>query len=85
MIFTVENTKGKKATVYDQTGLELNAAVKYNTRTREVTLLLTGISANGKRRVVTKPVKRSSTYPREVIKVKVKIPGSFIVVDGKKF
>lgn len=85
MIFDVKNTKGKKVKVYDQTGLEIKTAFKYNTRTREVHMYLTGTSAAGKTRIVTTPVSKKSTYPRQVVKFKLKIPGSFIIVNGKKY
>lgn len=87
MIFNVKNTAGlgKKCKVYAHVGLEIKAATKYNTRTREVEMFLMGKSTTGTPMVLTKPLKRGRMWPREAIKVKIKIPGSYIVVDGKKY
>lgn len=85
MVFTTKNTKGKKVKIFDAAGVQISAASKYNTRTREVTFYLTGKDAGGKTRVVTKSLKKGCTFPREVVEFKVKIPGSFIIVNGKRF
>ena len=90
MIFDVKNTfgKGKKATVYDAQGTAIPSAFKYNTKTREVSMYLTGKNST----VSTKKILMKSVKPRlglslawEVLKVTVKIPGSWIIVDGKKY
>lgn len=41
MIFTVENTKGKRVRVTDAKGHEINQVVRYDTQTREVDILVT--------------------------------------------
>lgn len=85
MIFEAKNTKGK-ARVYDQTGLYIRAVTKYNTRTREATILLLGKNIyDGKERVITFPLKRNKSYPRKALTVKVKIPGSYLTLNGKRY
>lgn len=88
MIFNVKNTAGKKVKVYAYPGLQIKAATKYNTRTREIEMFLLGETDNGQKRVLTVPdkvTKRNQLFPRKTLKVKVKIPGSFILVNGKKY
>lgn len=85
MIFDVKNTAGKKVKVYCRKGLEIKAATKYNTKTREVEMFLMGVSESGQKLVLTRSLKRGQTFPRQAIKVKVKIQGSFIIVDGKRY
>ena len=86
MIFNAKNTfsKGKKATVYAHPGLQIKAATSYNTKTREIELYVLGQTSNGQTRIVTKPTTKNM-FPRKPIKVKIKIPGSFIIVDGKRY
>jgi hypothetical protein len=85
MIFNVKNTIGKKVKVYAHPGVEIKDVTKYNTRTREIEILLFGFTGDGGRRVITKPAKKGYLFPRKVVKVKVKIPYSFIIVNGKRY
>ena len=88
MIFNVKNTKGKKAILYDAKGTPIKGAFKYNTKTREVSMYLTGRSSNtNKLKTLMKSVKPKAGLSRgwETLRVTVKIPGSWIIVDGKKY
>lgn len=85
MIFNVKNTAGKKVKVYAYVGLEIKAVTKYNTRTREIEMFLMGETEKGQKRILTAPASRNRMFPRKVLKTKIKIPGSFIVVNGKKY
>lgn len=90
MIFDTKNTKGKgtNVQVFDAQGLLIPSAFKYNTRTRAVSMYLTGRHPTNKNRsVLTKKIrpKKGQSLAWEILKVTVKIPGSYIVVDGKKY
>lgn len=86
MIYNAKNTAGlgRKCRVYAYAGLEIKGVTKYNTRTREVEFLLFGYTSGGERRVLTTPVTKQ-LFPRKVVKMKVKIPGSFIMINGKRY
>jgi hypothetical protein len=86
MIFNVKNTAGmgRRVKVFAYAGLEIRAVTKYNTRTREVEFFVLGYTANGTTRALTEPT-GDKLFPRKVVKMKLKLPGSFIVVDGKKY
>ena len=90
MIFNVKNTAGmgKRATLYDAFGTEILACYRYDTRTREASLYLTGkhpkIEAKKTLMKRIKP-RKGQSMAWATLKVKVKIPGSYIVVDGVKY
>jgi ribosomal protein L13 len=87
MIFTAEKTKGKSVQVFDAAGVQLTGVNRYDSKTREATIYLTGINVYGKEKVLRKRLggKKVAFGPFAVLKVKVKIPGSTIVVDGVKY
>lgn len=87
MVFDVKNTKGKKVKIYDSRGTQILNAFKYNTRTREVSLYLYGKNALNKDSVVmfNRSHKDKKGYTHDLVRVKVKVPGSFIIVNGKRY
>ena len=90
MIFNVKNTAGmgKKCAVYDAQGTKISSCFRYDTKTREVSMFLTGHHPKIKnKKVLTKRIRARKPYVMAwaTLKVKVKIPGSYIVVDGVKY
>lgn len=87
MIFDTINTASKKVKLYDAQGVEITTCFRYNTKTREAELYLTGKKTSTvKHTILTKKKKTSKPGQHfSVLKIKVKIPGSYIVVDGVKY
>lgn len=85
MIFTTENTAGKKVEIFDAQGSTIPWATKYNTKTREVTMFLVGKKKNGQKGSTKLLMKSVGTTQWKPLSVKIKIPGSYIVVDGTKY
>jgi len=88
MIFNVENTRKKKVKVYDAGGVEIDYCYSYNTKTREAKLYLTGNRPNKTgRSVLKKTLKPTKKFAMRwaLLKATVKIPGSYIVVNGKRY
>lgn len=90
MIFNVRNTagKGKKVQVFDAQGTLIGSCFRYNTKTKEVSMFLTGKHPTVKnKRVLMKSIKPrvKGGLSWATMKIKVKIPGSYIIVDGKKY
>lgn len=87
MIFSAKNIRSKSAKVYDAHGILIGAAFRYDTKTREVSIFLTGRNDKNEPRVLcrlaTKQPKTGKSW--KALKVKVKIPGSYIIIDGKKY
>lgn len=85
MILDIKSTKGKNVKVYDAHGCLIGACYKYNTKTREVWMFLTGRTEKGVPKILCKLVKETKTSKRwATLKVKLKIPGSYAIVDGVK-
>lgn len=86
MVFTVKNTKNKKVKVFDVAGTLIGGVTKYNTKTREATLFLIGTTTDKSRMVVSTLGKLTGNgFQRKPVSVKVKLPGSFIMVNNKKY
>lgn len=88
MIFNIKNTSGKKVKLYDAQGTQILGCYRYNTKTRETSLYLTGQHPKIKhKKTLTKRIKprKGESMAWATLKVKVKIPGSYIVVDGVKY
>ncbi len=84
MIIKASTFKGKKAKVFDASGSLIGSAYAYNTKTREVSMYLIGTSLSGSVKILLAK-KRSLNYQRRALTVKVKIPGSYLMLSGKKY
>jgi hypothetical protein len=86
MIFDTKNTAGKKVEVYSYNGVKISAVKKYNTKTREAVIFLIGEDKKGNKRAATS-IKKKTKYrlAMDVVTVKVKLRGSYILVNGKKY
>lgn len=82
MVFNSSNRAHRNVKVYDAQGKLIVSAYKYNTKTRTVSMFLTGKKTNGISSVLTKSVGPNKW---ELLRVTVKIPGSYAVFNGKKF
>jgi hypothetical protein len=86
MIFNVENTRKKKIKVVDAFGIEVKGVHKYNTRTREASIYVYGNKADGTSYVLRSMLKKNKYgWKAEIIKVKVKLKGSKIIVNDKTY
>lgn len=79
MIFTVKNTKDKNVRVYDAAGNIIPYAYYYNTKTKVVGVYVT--AKRGDRSTIALRSQKSDY--NTAVRVKVKIPGSYIEVNGK--
>lgn len=91
MILTVKNTagKGKKVKIFDARGTVIPGVVQYNTKTREVIMFLGGPTNSKGKSIILVSRKESksrfySSVAFKLLSVKVKIPGSYAIVNGKK-
>lgn len=85
MIFTPKNTRGKKVTVFDYKGTMITHVVKYNTKTREAEILLIGLDRNDDTKAIVVKNDNKNGYSVSPVKIKIKLPGSYIQVDNTTY
>ena len=80
MIFESKKLNGKKAMVYDSKGNRITTCFKYNTKTREAFLFLLALKPKSNEQTLLLCFDKKG----KIVKAKVKLPGSYILVDGKR-
>ena len=84
MIFEAGTAQGKKTEVFDAMGHLIGSCFKYNSKTRVVEMFLTVVKSKKgpARTMMMKEVGKGSW---QAVKIKVKVPGSYAIMDGKRY
>ena len=83
MFFNIKNAAGKKVKVIDAMGREIKYVQSYDTATRNAVILVPNgtVNENGKPNFITTQKDGINT----ILKTKVTLRGSKIIVDGKTY
>lgn len=75
-MFVTASEKTRNAKVYDEMGKQIPFVLSYDTETQEAEIFLQAVFGSGRPQFV---VSNKSAFS-----VKVKIPGSYLEIDGKR-